>query len=174
MLGTKIRAEEAWESTVQETLTRSNNLYWVTLSIFWHPSNPNSYSQNKRSSVRSMLNSLVWHRSYSQLPVTPPEVAAFARCPPLSGSICWLMLITQMRSRTTTTRSSRTPSSPQREGSVCRASSAEERGSRGGEEMDTTVPTQHSATLKKKSHTSPPMVPTPRASSCRRRGASYR
>lgn len=51
MLGTKIRAEEA--------LTRSNNLYWVTLSIFWHPSNPNSYSQIKRSSVRSMLNSLV-------------------------------------------------------------------------------------------------------------------
>lgn len=74
----------------------------------------------------------------------------------------------------TTTRSSRTPSSPQREGSVSRGFAAEEMASRGGEEMDITVPTQHSATLKKNSHTSPPMVPRPRASNCRRRGASHR
>lgn len=71
----------------------------------------------------------------------------------------------------TTTRSSRTPSSPRREGSLSRELSVEERGSRGGEEMDTTVPTQHRATLKKKSQTSPPMVPRPRV---RRRGASHR
>lgn len=74
----------------------------------------------------------------------------------------------------TTTRSSRTPSSPQREGSVSRgvddgAESTE------GEEMDTTVPTQHRATLKRKSQTRPPMVPRQlRANSCRRRGASQR
>lgn len=75
----------------------------------------------------------------------------------------------------TTTRSSRTPSSPQKEGSVSRrlADDDDETESRGGEEMDTTVPTQHKATLKKNSHTSPPMVPRPRASNCRKRGTSH-
>jgi len=46
--------------------------------------------------------------------------------------------------------------------------------STGGEEMDTMVPTQHKATLKRNNHTSPPMVPRPRASNCRRSGASLR
>lgn len=99
---------------------------------------------------------------------------------PLSDTICWLMLITHINSSMTTTRSSRTPSSPQREGSEsnCMADDDDddddETVSRGGEEMDITVPTQHKTTLKKNSQTSPPMVPRPRAISCRRRDASHR
>lgn len=74
----------------------------------------------------------------------------------------------------TTTRSSRAPSSPQREGSVSRGLDDKETGSRGGEEMDTTVRTQHRATRRKNMHTRLPTVPSPRISKCRRRGASHR
>lgn len=101
----------------------------------------------------------------------PPERA----CGPcLSGAISWLTLITQIRSRMTTTRSSRTPSSPQREGSVSKGLSVSVRGSREGEDIDIIAPTQHRATLKTNSHTRPPMVPSPRNSNCRSRGASHR
>lgn len=108
---------------------------------------------------------------YAEAPIAPPELA---RCTRLSGAISWLMLITQIRSRMTTTRSSRTPSSPQKEGSVSRGLSVEERGSKDGEDMDIMAPTQHSATLKTNIHTRPPMVPSPRNSNCRSRGASHR
>lgn len=83
---------------------------------------------------------------------------------PLSGVICWLMLITQVSSRKTTTRSSRTPRRLDREDGV----------SRGAEERDTMAPRQQSTTLRKKRHTSPPIAPRPRASSCRNRGVSHK
>ena len=150
-------------------------LHTGLLSIFLHSLIQPAAARRKKSNQSPCQTACTDTTVYSELPITPWEVVAFAECPCLSGAICWLMLITQMRSRMTTTRSSRTPRRPQREGSVSRALSDEETGSRGGgEEMDTTVPTQHRATLKKNSHTSPPMVPRPRASNCRRRGASHR
>lgn len=143
----------------------------VLLSIFLHPLVQLTKARRRRSNKKKK--SFPGAFIYSESPITPCEVAAFAECP-LSGVICWLILMTQIRSKMTTTKSSRTPSSPQREGSVSRGLDDEETESRQGEEIDTTVPTQHSATLKKNSHTSPPMVPRPRASNCRRRGASHK
>lgn len=108
--------------------------------------------------------------SYSEFPMTVRVVATFAVCP-LCGAICWLTLMTQISNRTTTTRSSRTPRSPRRDWGEPDGGRAD---SREGEDMDTTIPTQHRATRRKNKQSSPPMVPRPRTQSCSRRGASHR
>lgn len=156
----------------------SLRLTWCVklLSIVLHPLIQLTTARRKKSNespCQTAYIDILWQHLYSEFPITTWEVVACAERPPLSGAICWLMLTTQIRSRMTTTRSSRTLSSPQSEGFVSRGlADDEDTESRGGEEMDTTVPTQHRTTLKKNSHTSPPMVLRLRTRSCRSTGVS--